>query len=208
MLVSAAKGGEPSTYVIEPGIILWSVQVHLASHPPPTPPLHEQHCPCACVYPPDRRWRDACDLNALVQDGAKGYDIIEFCFLRPEFHEVRANLHAQILGFIEAFAGCVFEDVFCVTLLCVCRWSGKTRSTGGTHTRTCATLAPSPFLTPLARSRPHKHTHAARVRAHTCTHVITSTCPQPPPQAGRPLHQPQRGAGSWRAQRQVQRRRR
>jgi hypothetical protein len=27
LLVSAAKGGEPSTYVIEPGIILWSVQV-------------------------------------------------------------------------------------------------------------------------------------------------------------------------------------
>jgi hypothetical protein len=31
LLVSAAKGGEPSTYVIEPGIILWSIQVH----PPP-----------------------------------------------------------------------------------------------------------------------------------------------------------------------------
>jgi hypothetical protein len=31
LLVSAAKGGEPSTYVIEPGIILWSVQVR----PPP-----------------------------------------------------------------------------------------------------------------------------------------------------------------------------
>ena len=29
LLVSAAKGGEPSTYVIEPGVILWSVQVQL-----------------------------------------------------------------------------------------------------------------------------------------------------------------------------------
>ncbi len=28
----------------------------------------------------------------LLQDGAKGYDIIDFCFLRPEFHEVSAAM--------------------------------------------------------------------------------------------------------------------
>ena len=37
LLVSAAKGGEPSTYVIEPGVILWSVQVHpVVALPPPS----------------------------------------------------------------------------------------------------------------------------------------------------------------------------
>ena len=41
LLVSAAKGGEPSTYVIEPGIILWSVQV--CTHAPPPSPLLTQH---------------------------------------------------------------------------------------------------------------------------------------------------------------------
>ena len=44
MLVSAAKGGEPSTYVIEPGIILWSVQVHLAF-----PPLPQLFCMSSTV---------------------------------------------------------------------------------------------------------------------------------------------------------------
>jgi hypothetical protein len=32
LLVSAAKGGEPSTYVVDPGIILWSIQArHIRS---------------------------------------------------------------------------------------------------------------------------------------------------------------------------------
>ena len=31
-------------------------------------------------------------FNAVLQDGAKGYDIIDFCFLRPEFHEVSAAM--------------------------------------------------------------------------------------------------------------------
>jgi hypothetical protein len=51
----------------------------------------------------------------LLQDGAKGYDIIEFCFLRPEFHEVRPR-HPRCL--------------LLTRLTLRCRWSGRARSTG------------------------------------------------------------------------------
>ena len=64
LLVSAAKGGEPSTYVIEPGIILWSVQVRslpicrnvtsmrtASSTAPPAsvPPSPEPSSPCVAA---------------------------------------------------------------------------------------------------------------------------------------------------------------
>lgn len=104
LLVSAAKGGEPSTYVIEPGIILWSVQVCTYAPPPYPPPLLTQHLHLRVglrLHPHPR-----CSANnigtrgqnfiAFVQDGSKGYDIIEFCFLRPEFHEVRDFLHRAL----------------------------------------------------------------------------------------------------------------
>ena len=104
LLVSAAKGGEPSTYVIEPGIILWSVQVRslpifrtitsmrTASSTAPSfcapltrtvVALRRSNVRHSIIF--------AVTTVTLLQDGAKGYDIIDFCFLRPEFHEVSAS---------------------------------------------------------------------------------------------------------------------
>jgi hypothetical protein len=92
LLVSAAKGGEPSTYVIEPGVILWSVQVQLLPPLPfiPSPISSSPVIPTLAYFLSSF---DFCQHQRLwfissPQDGAKGYDIIEFCFLRPEFFEV------------------------------------------------------------------------------------------------------------------------
>ncbi len=64
-------------------------------------------------------------LNAALQDGAKGYDIIEFCFLRPEFNEV-----PTLLPPVQPPSAARLPPPSHRHTRSCFRWNGRTKSTG------------------------------------------------------------------------------
>ena len=113
LLVSAAKGGEPSTYVIEPGIILWSVQVQLRL---PS---------CAASAQPISRIR----VFYLTKWGS----FFQFR-MAP-----KATTLSSSASCAQSFMRYRFKTTFGIVRLCPshelarCRWNGRARSTGSSH---------------------------------------------------------------------------